>query len=74
MAHQMHLNKSGNGLSSRTACGRNVMQTPMSVNWEDFKKTPIEYRCVKCETSKQKEVNEKMDARKASKLVNNQGV
>lgn len=48
-----------------TACGRNILRTPMSVNWNEFKTEPAEYRCVKCCASKQFEVNSKMDARKA---------
>jgi uncharacterized protein YebE (UPF0316 family) len=63
--HVTHLNKSGTGMTSKTACGRNVLRTPMSVNWTEFKQEPIQYRCVKCVDSKQFEVNTKMDARKA---------
>ena len=59
-----HLNKSGSGWASTTACGRSLLRTPLSLNWEDYKKEPVEYRCVKCEASKQKMVNLKMDARK----------
>jgi uncharacterized protein YebE (UPF0316 family) len=60
-----HLNKSGYGMASKTACGRNVLRTPMSVNWTEFKQEPIQYRCVKCVDSKQFEVNTKMDIRKS---------
>lgn len=60
--HQMHLNKSGSGMSSKTACGRNVLRTPMSANWEDFK---VEgHRCAKCEQSKQFELNTRADLTK----------
>jgi hypothetical protein len=38
----------------------------MSVNWSDFKQEPIQLRCVKCSSSKQFEVNAKMDDRKAA--------
>ena len=48
-----------------TACGRNILRTPMSVNWVGFKAEPAQYRCVKCVASKQFEVNTRMDARKA---------
>lgn len=65
MAYQMHLNKSGSGFASRTACGRNILRTPMSTDWEDFKREVPAYRCVKCAASKQAEVNAKSDARKA---------
>jgi hypothetical protein len=37
---QMHLNKSGSGMALRTACGRNILSTPMSCDWEGFKLTP----------------------------------
>jgi hypothetical protein len=58
-----HLNKSGTGWTSKTACGRNLLRTPMSVNWSDFKQEPVQLRCVKCVSSKQFEVNAKMDSR-----------
>lgn len=46
---QMHLDKnSGSGMASRTACGRNILRTPMSTNWTGFKAEPIATRCVKC--------------------------
>jgi len=60
-----HLNKSGSGMASKTACGRNILRTPISVNWSGFKDEPAQYRCIKCVTSKQFEVNTRMDARKA---------
>jgi len=65
----MHLNKSGSGMASKTTCGRNVMRTPMSTSWEDFKKEPVEHRCAKCEASKQAEVNRRMDAQKEESIV-----
>ena len=63
--HVTHLNKSGSGFTSKTACGRSILRTPMSLNWEGFKAEPTQYRCVKCVASKQFEVNQKMDAKKA---------
>ncbi len=66
MTHQMHLNKSGSGMASKTACGRNILRTPMAANWDDYKNEPVQYRCIKCEASKQFEVNTRMDARKAA--------
>lgn len=66
MTHQMHLNKSGSGMASKTACGRNILRSPMSANWADYKNEPVQYRCIKCEASKQFEVNTRMDARKAT--------
>jgi hypothetical protein len=64
MSRQMHLNKGGIGFASRTACGRNMLRTPMSTDWENFKTEPLAYRCIKCVSSKQFEFNTKMDARK----------
>jgi hypothetical protein len=58
-----HLNKSGTGFTSKTACGRSLMRTPMSVNWTEFKAEPTQYRCIKCVTSKQFEVNTRMDSK-----------
>jgi len=43
-----------------------MIRTPMSMNWEDFKKEAPQYQCIKCVSSKQFEVNAKMDARKAN--------
>ena len=61
-----HLNKSGTGWSSQTACGRNLLRTPISTNWSEFKQEPVQFRCIKCVASKQFEVNTKMDAKKAA--------
>lgn len=66
MAHQMHLDKGPKGMAARTACGRNILRTPMSTDWENFKMEAPAYRCIKCEASKQFEVNTRMDARKAA--------
>jgi hypothetical protein len=58
MAHrQVHLNKGGPGMASRTACGRNILRTPISTNWVGFLAEPVAYKCIKCATSKQAEVN-----------------
>ncbi len=62
---QMHLNKSGSGMASKTACGRNVLRTPMSTNWENFKNQPEGHQCEKCAASKQAALNAKMDAKKS---------
>jgi hypothetical protein len=61
-----HLNKSGTGWSSTTACGRNLLRTPISTNWSEFKQEPVQFRCIKCVTSKQFEFNTKMDAKKVT--------
>lgn len=61
-----HLNKSGSGWAFKTACGRNLLRTPISVNWSDFKVEPIQFRCVKCVSSKQFDLNSKMDARQTT--------
>ncbi len=65
MSRAMHLNKSGSGMASMTACGRNILRTPMSVNWEGFKTTPISQRCEKCDASKQATLNRKRDEKAA---------
>ena len=54
---QMHLYKGTSGMASRTACGRNILRTPMSTNWAGFLEEKVEYRCIKCSNSKQAEVN-----------------
>lgn len=59
-----HLHKSGSGMASKTACGRSILRTPLSVNWTEFKNEPTQYRCVKCSSSKQFEVNTRSDAKK----------
>jgi hypothetical protein len=61
-----HLNKSGSGWTSKTACGRNMLRTPMSTNWANFKQEPAHLRCAKCVSSKQFAFNEKMDARQSA--------
>ena len=55
MTRVMHLQKGGNGMSSRTACGRNILRTPMSTNWNEFKNDSN--KCAKCAASKQAELN-----------------
>lgn len=50
MTRQMHLHSTGSGMASKTACGRNILRTPMSTNYAGFK-TETE-RCAKCEQSK----------------------
>jgi hypothetical protein len=50
MAHrQMHLNRSGGGMAARTACGRNILRTPLSCDWDEFK-TEV-FQCLKCAES-----------------------
>ena len=58
-----HLNKGGDGWASKTACGRNMLRTPFSVNWSDFKLEAPQHRCAKCVASKQFSFNTKVDAR-----------
>jgi hypothetical protein len=50
-------------MASRTACGRNIMRTPMSADWDDFLTEPVAYRCIKCTNSKQAAVNAKQMAK-----------
>lgn len=59
MFHVMHLNKSGSGMTSKTACGRNILRTQLSTKWESFKNSSEQ--CEKCATSKQAELNRKND-------------
>lgn len=59
MTRQMHLDKGPKGMAARTACGRNILRTPMSTDWKGFLTEPEQYRCVKCSNSKQAEVNAK---------------
>ena len=66
-----HLNKSGTGWSSKTACGRNLLRTPISTNWSEFKQEPVQFRCIKCVASKQFELNTKMDAKKEISFQHN---
>lgn len=54
---QMHLDKGPKGMASRTACGRNILRTPMSTDWAGFMGERPENRCAKCAASKQAEVN-----------------
>ena len=63
---KVHLDKSGTGMASKTACGRNILRTPISANWTEFKAEPLQYRCDKCVASKQYLVNIRMDERKSN--------
>lgn len=66
MAHrQMHLNKNGGGMAAKTACGRNILRTPMSTSWVEFNAEPAAYRCVKCEFSKHADFLRRQDAKAA---------
>ena len=60
--HQMHLNKSGSGMASKTACGRNILRTPLSTNFEEFKNE--KHQCTKCAESKFFAFLTKQDAKK----------
>jgi hypothetical protein len=50
MTLQTHLHSAGNGMAAKTACGRNILRTPLSTTWAGFKAETS--RCVKCEQSK----------------------
>lgn len=63
MARQIHLNKSGSGFASKTACGRNLLRTPMSTDWAGFRAEGQQCRCVKCDESKFAEFHRKQDAK-----------
>lgn len=69
MARVMHLNKSGSGMASKTACGRNILRTPMSLNWAGFRITPKDQRCTLCEASKFAALNHKMDVRRFAEEI-----
>lgn len=56
---QMHLSKGKSGMASSTACGRNILRTPMSTDWKGFMEEQVQYRCIKCSNSKQAELNTK---------------
>ena len=60
-ARVTHLNKSGSGWASKTACGRGLLRTPISTDWEGFKNEAAKYQCVKCAASKQAELNARRD-------------
>lgn len=61
---KMHLDKGGLGMASRTACGRNILRTPLSTNWTEFKKEL--HQCDKCVASQQFAVNTRSDAKKVA--------
>lgn len=48
----MHLHKNGGGMAAKTACGRNIIRTPMSTDWVGFTSEPSESQCSKCVNSK----------------------
>lgn len=48
----MHLDKNGGGMSAKTACGRNILRTPMSTDWKGFTGEKSEDQCAKCAASK----------------------
>lgn len=52
MSFQMHLKKTGSGMASMTACGRNILRTHMSMDWAGFKKESDQWQCQKCVDSK----------------------
>ena len=68
MTLQLHLNKSGSGMSSMTACGRNILRTPMSTNWGEFKSQKTN-RCTKCVESKLFAFLTRQDAKKEPIVV-----
>ena len=56
----MHLHKGGAGFAAKTACGRNLLRTPMSAPWVEFKALPEAQQCEKCRKSKQAALNAKV--------------
>ncbi len=67
MTRVMHLDKGPTGMASSTACGRNILRTPLSTDWAGFMSESPSLRCVKCSASKQFEVNTRMQAKKDAK-------
>ena len=65
---KLHLNKSGSGFASKTACGRNLLRTPMSGDWEMFKAEPFTNQCDKCAASAHAAFHFRQDQKKASKF------
>lgn len=63
----MHLNKGGVGMAARTACGRNILRTPLSTDWEGFKEEQSEHQCKLCAASKQAKLNARSDAKELAK-------
>jgi len=63
MSLQMHLNKAGSGMTSMTACGRNILRTPLSTSWVEFKVLPEDQKCAKCAASRQAALNSRNDNR-----------
>lgn len=59
MARVTHLNKSGSGMASKTACGRNILRTPMSTDWAGFKGE--QRKCNLCAVSGQAALNARRD-------------
>ena len=49
MSLALHLHSGGSGMAAKTACGRNILRTPLVTSWEGFKTESV--RCVKCEKS-----------------------
>lgn len=50
MALSMHLHTTGSGMAVKTACGRNILRTPMSTGFSEF--LTSEQPCDKCKASK----------------------
>ena len=62
MSLALPLHSGGSGMAAKTACGRNILRTPMSCGWEGFKLEPASRQCEKCAASKQAELNARRDA------------
>lgn len=55
----LHLRKSGSGMASKTACGRNVLRTAMSTDWKNFNASNMQ--CELCRNSKQAALCARLD-------------
>lgn len=60
MTRVTHLSKNIAGMASRTACGRNILRTPIADNYAGFKTSP--HQCAKCKDSKFFSFMERQDA------------
>jgi hypothetical protein len=60
---KVHLHKSGLGMAAKTACGRNILRTPIAARWTEFKTEPEKYQCDLCAASKQATLNARFDAK-----------
>lgn len=66
----IHLNRSGSGIASKTACGRSIYNTPFSGDWEDFRNTTTFVQCEKCAASAYAKYQERIIAAECAAMRN----